>query len=477
MPNAAWSISAASQWGVAMGERWSAAEDGRPEGQWLTAVPWAELPVVDLTGLGERFDRIVVLSAHPDDETLGLGATLAALAATGAAIEVVIATRGEASHPHSPCLSRTDLADVRSDELTAALDELGLAPAEHWGLPDGRLGEADTHLALKELIDDLLQWHRHEGLLLVAPWSHDGRADHDALGRVARAAAVDTGVSCIAYPVWLWHWGTHEDLPVADLVLSCPGADALHRRGRALDCFESQHTPFGRAPGAGPVLTGQARQRAERVADVLIDPDGALPHRRVPGTVAPGEFNAMFEHGDDPWHVETSWYEARRQALVEAILPHQMLGRVLDLGCSTGRLTAALAAQAREVVAVDHSAEALRVARDRHITNVDWRQGSLPSVLPELEGPVDLVVLSEVGYFLDGAALMATLSAVMSLLDGDGTVLAAHWRRPTREIPLDGRLVEAQLDSLWPTTARYTDDDVTITLSAPHRPAVTRGGR
>ncbi|MEL4505999.1 bifunctional PIG-L family deacetylase/class I SAM-dependent methyltransferase [Luteococcus sp. H138] len=476
MPNAAWQTSAASRWEADVGDRWSAAAAGRPEGQWLTTVPWDELPVVDLTGLADRFDRIVVLSAHPDDETLGLGATLAALAATGPAIEVVVATRGEASHPHSPCISRAGLAEVRGDELTAALDELGLAPAEHWGLPDGRLGEADTNLALQALVDDLLQRHRHERLLLAAPWSHDGHADHDALGWVAQAAADDAAVACVSYPVWLWHWGTDEDLPVADLVLSCPGAEALHRRARALDCFESQHTPFGRAPGAGPVLTSQARQRAARVAEVLIDPDGVLPHRRVPGAVAPGEFDAMFEHGDDPWHVETSWYEARRQALVEAILPHETLGRVLDLGCSTGRLTAALAARAREVVAVDHSAEALRVARDRHITNVEWRQGSLSSVLPELEGPFDLVVLSEVGYFLDGAALLATLSAVTSLLEADGTVLAAHWRRPTREIPLDGRLVEAQVDSLWPTTARYTDDDVTITLSAPHRPVAPRGG-
>ena len=56
-------------------------------------------PVLDLPALAQRYAQVLVLSAHPDDETLGVGGLLADLADAGAAVSVLVATDGERSHP------------------------------------------------------------------------------------------------------------------------------------------------------------------------------------------------------------------------------------------------------------------------------------------------------------------------------------------------------------------------------------------
>ena len=65
----------------------------------------------------------------------------------------------------------------------------------------------------------------------------------------------------------------------------------------------------------------------------------------------------------DPWGYTSSWYEQRRRQLTAALLPHQDLGEVLEIGCSIGLITALLAPRARRFVAVDISTAALEKAR------------------------------------------------------------------------------------------------------------------
>ena len=85
--------------------------------------------------------------------------------------------------------------------------------------------------------------------------------------------------------------------------------------------------------------------------------------------------------------------------LLPALLrPGDVVG---DLGCGTGRLTRLLAPFARQVVAVDRSAEMLRVARERLAgqENVDVREGDLEA-LPIGEGTLDLAILSLVLHYV-----------------------------------------------------------------------------
>ena len=108
---------------------------GTPAQAWREHPGWGAGEPVTLHGV----DRVVVLAAHPDDESLGAGGLLAAASRAGLPVELVCVTDGEGSHPHSPTTPPEDLAARRRDEVLAAAALLGI-PAErvhHLGIPDG----------------------------------------------------------------------------------------------------------------------------------------------------------------------------------------------------------------------------------------------------------------------------------------------------------------------------------------------------
>jgi LmbE family N-acetylglucosaminyl deacetylase len=71
---------------------------------------------------------ILAAFAHPDDETRFLGGTLAMLAAKGARVHILIATRGEGGEVGEPPLcSRENLGKVREGEMKCSADALGAA--------------------------------------------------------------------------------------------------------------------------------------------------------------------------------------------------------------------------------------------------------------------------------------------------------------------------------------------------------------
>ncbi|WP_428986150.1 PIG-L deacetylase family protein [Streptomyces pyxinae] len=221
---------------------------GTDEERWRRWDGWARLPECELPGEG----RVVVVAAHPDDEVLGMGGTLARLVAAGLTVTVVSVTDGEGSHPGSTRLAPDRLAELRARELREALGELGAEKAEvvRLGLPD--TGVAAHEDWLTEELAALLP----DAALCLAPWTGDVHGDHEAAGRAAVAAAREASVRCLLYPVWLWHWARPDDPRVpweraARLPLP-PGA--LARKRAAVGRFASQIRPLGPAPEDAAVL-------------------------------------------------------------------------------------------------------------------------------------------------------------------------------------------------------------------------------
>lgn len=101
----------------------------------MTAASVEQLHNVDMKNTDLRFlradDHLVVVVAHPDDETFGCGSLIAMAAARGARVSVVCATRGEAGEPtaHTDLTTRS-LGEVRESELRAAARLLGASHVE-----------------------------------------------------------------------------------------------------------------------------------------------------------------------------------------------------------------------------------------------------------------------------------------------------------------------------------------------------------
>lgn len=178
-------------------------------------------------------------------------------------------------------------------------------------------------------------------------------------------------------------------------------------------------------------------------------------------------FDRMYAGAEDPWQLSSRWYERRKYAITLALLPQQRYLHAFEPGCSVGALTARLAQRCDHVTAFDVADAAVRTA-DAHLRQTGCRdrvtlsRGSLDDPWPP--GPFDLVVLSEVAYYLEAATLAETLRRELDGLRPGATVLAAHWRHPVADYPLTGDAANSVIGAapeLMPV-GRYLDDDVVI---------------
>lgn len=456
------------------------ADPGTAEHTWLGSPRWDDVPVLDVPAVGQRYAQVLVVSAHPDDETLGVGGLVADLADAGAAVQVLVATDGERSHPLDGDPARAALAARRRQEVERAVEVLAPgAEVTHLGLPDGALDQHEVSLA------ETVRARTGPDTLVLAPWVADGHADHDALGRACAGAVSRSGADLAHYPIWLWHWGTPDALPWAHVVVGEPPRSAAWRKRAALEEFPSQTSPSSDPAEPGrvvvPVLGTASLDRAHRLVETLIDPSHALPtigagrlDRRAASRAQ--ELDRMYDQGDDPWSFAGSFYEERRRALVLALFGCRRYGRALEIGCADGRLTEALVERCDAVVALDTSPRAVAAAVDR-APQATVHQGMAPADLPP--GPFDLVLLSEVGYFLTPLELLATLRRCEAALAPGGELVLCHWQHSTTDVPLDGVLVHEQASSAirLGRRAAYVDDDLRIDVWGDADSPARREGR
>lgn len=154
---------------------------------------------------------------------------------------------------------------------------------------------------------------------------------------------------------------------------------------------------------------------------------------------APAHFERLYRDCEDPWGFETSAYEDEKYRRTLRALGERRFGRALEVGCSIGVFTEMLAGRCDQLVAIEPAPTALARARDRlrRSEHVELREAAVPEGLPG--GPFDLVVCSEVLYYLRAPLLVETLAAIEALLAPAGaTLLAVHWRPAARSHALTG---------------------------------------
>lgn len=502
-------------------------DPGTSEDAWAAALRTRALTPLDVGDVG----HLVVLAAHPDDETLGAAGLVARLAASGVPVTVVVATDGDGSHPASPTFSRDDLVRVRRTELVAAMGAIAPRAAIHLlGLPDGGLGECADRLrsAVEKVLDGVIDETSAGApdgsrdapddsphppvpgsrIILCAPWSGDGHRDHRVVGEVAREVAAIRVLDLLEYPVWMWHWAdpAGDDVPWEQLERLDLTAAEHTAKAAALASHRSQTAPLSPAPGDEATLGPEMVRHFERPSEVFVvsravrGAGGDVPPETGPSTgpstgtatdatagtatdatadtaTLPRRFFDDFYTGrSDPWGFETRWYEERKRAVTLASLPRRRFASGLEIGCSTGVLTADLVERCDALVAVDIAAAPLAVARDRVGDRATFLQLSTPQEWPP--GTFDLVVLSEVGYYYGRRDLETVLDRVVASLGPDGVVVACHWRHPVEEYPSSGDAVHAAIAarSDLARLARHDEEDFLLDVLV-RPPAVSVAAR
>jgi len=139
---------------------------------------------------GPKFERVLVVSAHPDDPDFGAGGSIARLADNGARITYVIVTDGSQGG-EDPKQKDADLVSIREKEQRAAARVLGVKKVEFLGYKDGHLS---PDLKLRHDIVRMIRKHKPElvithipGRVLDAPMG-GSHPDHLAVGEATMAA-------------------------------------------------------------------------------------------------------------------------------------------------------------------------------------------------------------------------------------------------------------------------------------------------
>jgi SAM-dependent methyltransferase len=161
--------------------------------------------------------------------------------------------------------------------------------------------------------------------------------------------------------------------------------------------------------------------------------------------MASAEFEALYRVNPDPWGYESSDYEREKYAATLAACGPGPFADALELGGSIGVFTTALAPRCQRLVSIDAATTAVNVARERLASQpqVEVRLGSIPADIPSRS--FDLVVASEILYYLEAPALEATLSTLAERLKAGARLVAVHWRPAGPERPFTAEQVHARL--------------------------------
>ena len=211
--------------------------DGFPPGLWGTVIHQA--PRMTLRNLAPSGGgHLVVLGAHPDDETIGAGRLIAHWARTIGPVTIVSMSAGEACLDHLG-VQVPQLGQIRRRELAAAGQSLGAQRTLCCSIPDGKI---DAGLpAVRRQFDRLVG----AAAMVAAPWRFDPHPDHAALGTAAARSCAQLSTPMLEYSIWSSFWQRPSILEDTgyEVVTVATDQDDDVARDRALAGYRSQREP------------------------------------------------------------------------------------------------------------------------------------------------------------------------------------------------------------------------------------------
>lgn len=386
--------------------------------------------------------RCLVLVPHPDDESLACAGLLAQLVAQGTEIKLVLTTDGSRSHTKSLLYPAAKLAELRKAELLEALALLGISASQLscYQATDSAMparGEPGFDALVQRLSTDLAAFKPD---LLLVPYELDPHRDHRATWQMLIAALKKVQLAARPliweYPIWLYENAAETDIPdlgIGELLV----LDTHAARELKLKCIfahRSQTTRLIEDDLSGFILT------PEMIANFTNGQEYFMQRQQLnpSSTLSKDYFETLYTAAHDPWSFETSEYELAKYVATVNAIPEGEYRSALELGCSIGVLTKMLAEKCRSLTAMDISEVALSKAKARLATSnwVKFLLGGIPDDFPP--GQHDLIVISEVGYYLSNADLLRLRAQVLQGLSSNGVLILVHWTHFVEDYPLSG---------------------------------------
>lgn len=198
-------------------------------------------------------------------------------------------------------------------------------------------------------------------------------------------------------------------------------------------------------------------------------------------SLQPEYFDGVYADGPDPWGFAHRWYEQRKRAVLLASLPRRRFLEAFEPGCGTGELTAQLARRCDRLLATDIADSPLATTSRRlaGTDHVSVERLAVPRQWPSGRR-FDLVVVCEIGYYLDAEDLVGLLDATATSLTENGMLVTCHWRHPAPDYPLTGDAVVAQVAAAgqrhgWVHLVGHVEEDFALDVhGAPGAVSVAR---
>lgn len=186
----------------------------------------------------------IIVAPRPPDEILMAGGLIQHQLRRGLPVDLLALTDGAPAHPDA---GRQSIAASRQAEQRAGVADLGLEPSRvhRLGLEDDGL-EGSEH-ELTEFLTSVCD----PSTLLVAPWTGDARADHEAVGRAALRAARAVGFPLVFGLLETWRRRSPSDLEGHTIVRIPVPAEDVDSRWSAMRRHVSQWRPRSRDHRAG----------------------------------------------------------------------------------------------------------------------------------------------------------------------------------------------------------------------------------
>jgi len=194
-------------------------------------------------------ERIVVVAPHPDDEVLAAGGLMRWAAEHGREVLILAVTDGEASHPASSRISRSELRRRRAVERREALVRLGIPETDVVRL---QVEDFDCARFVPEIGRRLRALLRAEDTV-ISPTTTDRHPDHVAVAEAVVIATSGSRVERWEAPTWALVHETAE-APDRALALDAPAWDA---KRHAVAAYRSQLESLGPDASDGPVVHPQ----------------------------------------------------------------------------------------------------------------------------------------------------------------------------------------------------------------------------